>query len=161
MYGQIDLFEQEDGFGCMTELMAMFVGICAAIVMGIVHHYALSGILKFSPQRSDGSGFRIILTFSALLLLHVLEVVTLAVFNTMVVASVLPQSFSNSPPMFQDVLYVTGISFSTLGYSSIEVVGPFRLLLMLQSLLGFMLLTWSATFLYSACQQVWQKAKDD
>jgi hypothetical protein len=27
--------------------------------------------------------------------------------------------------------------------------------------LGFMLLTWSATFLYSACQQVWQKAKDD
>ena len=75
----------------------MFVGICAAIVMGIVHHYALSGILKFSPQRSDGSGFRIILTFSALLLLHVLELVTLAVFNTMVVASVLPQSFSNSP----------------------------------------------------------------
>ncbi|MEX5565385.1 hypothetical protein SM764_18345 [Pseudophaeobacter sp. 1A16562] len=63
----------------MTELMAMFVGICAAIVMGIVHHYALSGILKFSPQRSDGSGFRIILTFSALLLLHVLELVTLAV----------------------------------------------------------------------------------
>lgn len=161
MYGQIDLFEQVDGFGCMTELMAMFVGICAAIVMGIVHHYALSGILKFSPQRSDGSGFRIILTFSALLLLHVLELVTLAVFNTMVVASVLPQSFSNSPPMFQDVLYVTGISFSTLGYSSIEVVGPIRLLLMLQSLLGFMLLTWSATFLYSACQQVWQKAKDD
>ena len=96
-----------------------------------------------------------------MLLLHVLELVTLAVFNTMVVASVLPQSFSNSPPMFQDVLYVTGISFSTLGYSSIEVVGPFRLLLMLQSLLGFMLLTWSATFLYSACQQVWQKAKDD
>jgi len=63
--------------------------------------------------------------------------------------------------MFQDVLYVTGISFSTLGHSSIEVIGPFRLLLMLQSLLGFMLLTWSATFLYSACQEVWQKAKDD
>ncbi|MEO3480882.1 hypothetical protein AAFO90_25035, partial [Phaeobacter sp. CAU 1743] len=48
--------------------------------------------------------------------------VTLAVFNTMVVASVLPQSFSNSPPMFQDVLYVTGISFSTLG-----VALPFNL----------------------------------
>ena len=55
MYGQIDLFEQEDGFGCMTELMAMFVGICAAIVMGIVHHYALSGILG-----SDAGGGRIL-----------------------------------------------------------------------------------------------------
>ena len=138
----------------MTVSMAMLVGTCAAVLMGTVHHYALSGILRFSPHRSEGSGVRIILTFSALLLL------TLAVFNAMVVESVLPQSFGNSPPLFEDILYVTGISFSTLGYSSLEVAGPFRLLLMLQSLLGFMLLTWSATFLYSACQQVWQKAKD-
>ncbi|MBO9467167.1 metal transporter [Tropicibacter sp. R15_0] len=145
----------------MTETLAMFVGICAAIPMGIVHHYALSGILRFSPRRSEGSGLGIILAFSALLLLHVLELVTLAVFNAIVVESVLPQSFGNSPPLFEDILYVTGIAFSTLGYSSLEVAGPFRLLLMLQSLLGFMLLTWSATFLYSACQQVWQKARDD
>ena len=144
----------------MTVSMAMLVGTCAAVLMGTVHHYALSGILRFSPHRSEGSGLRIILTFSALLLLHVLELFTLAVFNAMVVESVLPQSFGNSPPLFEDILYVTGISFSTLGYSSLEVAGPFRLLLMLQSLLGFMLLTWSATFLYSACQQVWQKAKD-
>lgn len=144
----------------MTVSMAMLVGTCAAVLMGIVHHYALSGILRFSPHRLEGSGLRIILTFSALLLLHVLELVTLAVFNAMVVENLLPKSFGNSPPLFEDILYVTGISFSTLGYSSLEVSGPFRLLLMLQSLLGFMLLTWSATFLYSACQQVWQKAKD-
>ncbi len=145
----------------MTVSMAMLVGTCAAVLMGIVHHYALSGILRFSPHRSEGSGLRIILTFSALLLLHVLELVTLAVFNAMVVENLLPQSFGNSPALFEDILYVTGISFSTLGYSSLEVSGPFRLLLMLQSLLGFMLLTWSATFLYSACQQVWQQAKDN
>lgn len=145
----------------MTALIVMLVGLIAAILIGIVHHFALSAILQFTTKGLGGSSLRIISTFSALLILHVCELLALAVMNFLVIGNALPQSFADTAPMFQDILYVTGISFSTLGYSSIEVVGPFRLLLMLQSLLGFMLLTWSATFLYSACQQVWQKAEDD
>lgn len=54
------------------------------------------------------------------------------------------------------MIYFSGINFTTLGYTQIEAMGPIRLINMMQSLGGFMILTWSATFIYS----VWKKALD-
>lgn len=52
------------------------------------------------------------------------------------------------------LIYFSGINFTTLGYTQIEAAGPIRLINMTQSLGGFMILTWSATFSYS----VWKRA---
>lgn len=55
------------------------------------------------------------------------------------------------------LIYVSGISFATLGYTQIETSGPIRIINMMQALGGFMALTWSATFLYSVCEQAWRE----
>ena len=54
------------------------------------------------------------------------------------------------------LIYFSGINFTSLGYTQIEAAGPLRLINMMQSLGGFMILTWSATFSYS----IWSKALD-
>jgi len=57
---------------------------------------------------------------------------------------------------WSDLIYFSGINFVTLGYTQIETHGPFRLIIMMQSLGGFMLLTWSATFIYSVWGRVFR-----
>lgn len=55
------------------------------------------------------------------------------------------------------LIYFSGINFATLGYTQIETSGPIRMVNMMQSLGGFMVLTWSATFLYSVCERAWRE----
>ena len=55
------------------------------------------------------------------------------------------------------LIYFSGINFATLDYTQIETSGPIRMINMMQSLGGFMVLTWSATFLYSVCERAWRE----
>lgn len=50
-------------------------------------------------------------------------------------------------PCWSGLIYFSGVNFATLGYTQIEATGPIRMVNMMQSLGGFMVLTWSATFL--------------
>jgi hypothetical protein len=47
------------------------------------------------------------------------------------------------------LLYFSGVTFATLGFTAQKAVGAIRLLVMAEALGGFMLITWSATFVYS------------
>jgi hypothetical protein len=51
------------------------------------------------------------------------------------------------------LIYFSGINFATLGYTQIDTAGSIRMISMMQALLGFMLITWSATFTYTVWQQ--------
>jgi hypothetical protein len=50
---------------------------------------------------------------------------------------------------FQDYLYFSTISYSTLGLSSFSPTGHIKILTGLEALTGFIMLTWSATFFYN------------
>lgn len=139
------------------ELLSNYVaGFALAAVFGVAHHFALTGILKIAPHNGQHPKSVVVVTFVSLLALHTAEFTALAVANHQLLGAVFADAFG-TPPAFADTLYVTGIAFTTLGYASLDASGGFRILLLFQSLLGFMLLTWSATFLYSACQHTWQQ----
>ncbi|EPX82140.1 hypothetical protein Salmuc_02509 [Salipiger mucosus DSM 16094] len=53
------------------------------------------------------------------------------------------------------------MNFTTLGYTQIELAGDIRIVTMLQSLGGFMILTWSATYLFTVCQRSWRRAETE
>lgn len=138
------------------ELLSTYVaGFVLAAAFGVAHHFALSGILKIAPHHGRHPKSLVVVTFVSLLALHTAEFTALAAVNHQLLEAVFANAFGTSPA-FADTLYVTGIAFTTLGYASLDTSGGFRTLL-LQSLLGFMLLTWSVTFLFSACQQTWQQ----
>lgn len=92
----------------------------------------------------------LLLTFWGLALLHIIEI-GIAAF---VVATLLEDPANGmlidgmNGTDAADHLYFAGISFSTLGYTGMEAHGPIRLMVMMVSLSGFMLITWSATFIY-------------
>ncbi|CAM4224051.1 ion channel [Vreelandella rituensis] len=54
-----------------------------------------------------------------------------------------------------DYIYVSALSYTTLGYADITPEGPMRILTSIEGLLGFMLLTWSASLTFLQMQQHW------
>jgi len=58
-----------------------------------------------------------------------------------------------------DSVYFSFTSFSTLGFGDISPIGDIRFLVGLEGLAGFVLITWSASFLFFEMQKNWS-AKD-
>lgn len=56
---------------------------------------------------------------------------------------------------FEDYLYFSVVSYSTLGIGEIYPVGHLRLLTGVEAVVGLMLIAWSATFFYAQMEKRW------
>lgn len=57
---------------------------------------------------------------------------------------------------FVDYLYFAAVTFTTVGFGEIWPVGPIRFLCAIESLMGFVLIGWSASFAYIEMKQFWR-----
>ena len=58
---------------------------------------------------------------------------------------------------FLDTIYLSAATFSTVGFGDIAPGGPLRFLCGTEALTGFILITWSASFLYLEMEQFWRR----
>lgn len=137
--------------------MALLLGFALVSALGVAHHYGLMAIRVLTPKSDNSSQVAIILVFVGLLALHTLEIVSFAVIYKILLNSgafgALDGAYDEN---WESLFYFSGINFSTLGYTEINTNGSIRMVSMMQSLGGFMVLTWSATFLYSVCERSWR-----
>jgi hypothetical protein len=60
-------------------------------------------------------------------------------------------------PGFLDTIYLSSVTFSTVGFGDLAPVGPLRFLCGTEALTGFILITWSASFLYLEMEEFWRR----
>ncbi|SER64813.1 Ion channel [Tranquillimonas rosea] len=142
--------------------MGLIVGFILVAVMGVIHHFGLraleriSGYDKWQPNRT------ILTVFMGLLVLHTAEILLWAVaylaLQSDPLRPVFGQLIQTGGRTFGDLVYFSGMSFVTLGYTEMKSAGAIRLVGLMQSLGGFMVLTWSATYIYSAWQRAFRLA---
>jgi hypothetical protein len=58
---------------------------------------------------------------------------------------------------FLDAVYLSAETFTTVGYGDLAPLGAIRFLAGTEALTGFILITWSASFLYLEMEQYWRK----
>lgn len=56
-----------------------------------------------------------------------------------------------------DAVYLSAVTFTTVGFGDVAPVGPVRFLAGTEALTGFILITWSASFLYLEMEQYWRR----
>lgn len=56
---------------------------------------------------------------------------------------------------FWDCVYFSATTYTTVGWGDLSAVGPVRFLAGTESLVGFMLITWSASFTYLVMARAW------
>jgi hypothetical protein len=83
-----------------------------------------------------------------LLSLHILEVIIWALAYTM-----LPDLAG--PDKFEDALYFSFITFTTVGYGDVTLFGEWRLLSGIEAMNGILLFGWSSALVYTTVQKLW------
>lgn len=56
-----------------------------------------------------------------------------------------------------EAVYLSAATFSTVGFGDVTPVGPVRFLTGTESVSGFILITWSASFLFLEMQEFWRR----
>lgn len=133
-----------------NQLLFLACGVVLFALLGALHMGGLRAIGWGKRERRRHPHLSVVVTFWALGLLHLAEIAigALALWLLLQIpgAGSLGPTFEGAPA---DYLYLAGIAFVTLGFAQTEVEGAIRMVVMLFSLGGFMLITWSATFIYT------------
>ncbi len=132
-------------------------GSLIALVV-VIHYEFLFRITNLMPRLPIKHRFRIVLGVLAALTAHSLEV---WIFGTayffMHNASNWGSLLGNHDGSLLSAVYFSFTAYTTLGLGDIEPHGAIRFLAGLESLTGFVLITWTASFLYLEMTRYWDK----
>lgn len=92
----------------------------------------------------------------ALLLIHIIEIWWFgAAFWLLAGLSGLGEIVGYANMSFLECVYFSATTYTTVGYGDLHVTGPMRFLAGTEALVGFMLITWSASFTYLIMVRTW------
>ena len=134
------------------------IGAALVVVTVIMHAVGTTAWLKALGRRyGDGDGMVrpgktlqvLVGTVLVLLFLHTLEIIVWAwAFLAMLPAGELAS--------FEEAVYFSFVTFTTLGYGDITLTENWRLLSGIEALNGIMLVGWSTAMLFAVVQRTWQ-----
>lgn len=134
--------------------MALIIGTALVLLLGAGHYLGLMAIRAVTPGRGRRPHLSIMTLFTGLVLLHLAEILAFAgVYRVLMLGGWFGDLDRLADAPWVDLVYFSGMNFVTLGYTEIRTDGTIKLISMMQSLGGFMILTWSATFIYSVWGQ--------
>ncbi|MBX3698539.1 MAG: potassium channel family protein [Dokdonella sp.] len=131
----------------------------AAVVAAVLVHYEGLGLLSARLARRQRQRRRKVLVgIAGILVLHVVEIWIFGVACWLLMFwPACGHIAGYSPLHLLDAVYFSAITFSTVGFGDLAPVGPLRFLIGTESLAGFVLITWSASFTYLEMEQFWRR----
>ena len=90
------------------------------------------------------------------LVAHSIEVMLFALAYKVSIASGFGSLEGNFEGSIADHLYFSYAAFTTVGFGDIVPTGPLRLLAGMEALTGFVLITWTASYLYLEMTRLWK-----
>jgi len=147
----------------MLLITAFIVNGVLALIAILLHYEVLFQLAKNLPKLAHiPPRFRVLIGVGAIFIAHVLEnwLFALAYFFTLQypVMGGLVGNLSGHGILL-DCAYLSFVTFTTLGYGEIVAQGYLRYLTGVEALTGFILITWSASFLFIEMQNYWTVSK--
>lgn len=121
-----------------------------------IHYEILYRMFRLMPKVTIRHRYRIILGVFGALAAHAIEVWVYAIAYFFMHHSdewgQLEGSFDGS---LMDCVYFSFSTYSTVGFGDVVPIGDLRYLTGIESLVGLVLITWTASFLYLEMQRFW------
>jgi hypothetical protein len=132
-------------------------GATVAIAV-LVHYEGLAWMSSRLPSLQALRRRKVLMGVYGVILLHVVEI---WLFGTLIwLLLMIPNTGAMSGAAhtpFLDAIYLSAVTFSTVGFGDLAPVGPIRFVSGTEALTGFILITWSASFLYLEMEQFWRR----
>ena len=138
----------------------LMLAICLLVTATaiVVHYEALERFNRLLPRLAMPPRTRVLVLMVGLLMTHTLEI---WIFGTVLfVVTQWPELglvAGVTELHLLDAVYLSTVTYTTVGYGDLTPQGPLRLLLGVESLSGFLLVTWSASFTYLEMQRDWRR----
>lgn len=142
----------------MPLIQVILISILLVLLSVVMHYEFLHYWPKlegFISKRARGRILRLVL---CLIVLHSIEMLIFG-FGYWVLQQ--PDSFSyiggNTPLLFADCIYYSSSVYTTVGFGDIVPHGSIRFLTGMEGLVGFILITWSASYTFLEMQRFWER----
>jgi len=138
----------------------LIVGACM-----LLHYEAFAWLSGKVPQMHvQRRRQRVLALMFALLTLHIVEIWLFAAGYWLLLSipgtgELVVQGMPDASFGFLDYVYFSAVVSTTLGLGEIFPVGPIRFLVGTESLVGFLLITWSASFMFIEMSRFWSGQK--
>ena len=138
-----------------TVVGATILTVVAAV---LVHYEGLIYTAKAVVAYQGKHRVRVLFAISFTILLHVVEMwlfglVMWALLQWPACGAI---AGADDSPFF-DMIYLSAISYTTVGFGDVAPVGPIRFLVATEAITGFVLIAWSASFTYLEMERFWKQ----
>ena len=141
------------------QTLTVFLINCLLVGLAVVIHYeTLYQLARGLPHVRVKPRFKVLLGVFIILVAHVAEIwlFALGCYGLIRLEGMGTLSGNVTPvPSLLDCSYFSFVSFTTVGYGDIVATGLIRYLMAMEALTGFVLITWSASFLFLEMQKYW------
>lgn len=136
----------------MTAAVTLAVFVCCVLL-----HYEASIRLSRHIEMSKRSlRWRFLVLMSGIFVVHVAEIWLFAGGVALLLNFPATGNFTGGEPgSFLDLVYASTVTYTSLGYDNLSPEGPIRFLFGTEVLLGFMMITWSASLTFLKMQKHW------
>lgn len=122
----------------------------------MIHYEALHLLSRQVRRLSIRPRYRIVVVLYGALVAHIIEIWLFAAGYYLSVLQWGLGSFTGNPVQgFDDAVYFSFITYTSLGFGDVVPAGPARFLVGVEALLGLVLIAWTASYLYVQMQKFW------
>lgn len=133
--------------------------VLALLVVGVVvflHYEVLHMVAMTMPRVHLHHRPKLLLVIGATIAAHMVEIVIFAfLYLAMEYWLGLGYLTGETEGDIWDFIYFSSTSYTTLGFGDIHPIGPLRIVTAIESLLGLVLITWSASYTYITMREFW------
>lgn len=138
-------------------LIVVLTNILVVALSVLVHYEFLHQSTRLLPKSYFKHRARVLVVVFIALIAHVIEVWIYALsYYWMHGTQLWGELQGNFDGSIMDSVYFSFTTFSTLGFGDIQPIGNIRFLVGMEGLAGFVLITWSASFLFYEMQKYWK-----
>ncbi|WP_018973173.1 ion channel [Rudaea cellulosilytica] len=128
--------------------------VCLCVLL---HYECLSWLSRQLMRLQRHRRRRVLFGIFGLLLVHIAEIWLFGcVYATLAIWPAFGEVSGASAGLLDDI-YVSAMTFTTVGASDVSVKGPLRFLAGTEALSGLVLIAWSASFTYLEMERFWRE----
>ena len=138
---------------------AIVVGLTAlAVCVSVLLHYEVLNALSYRLAHRQGQRRqRVMFAIFGMLVVHVAEIWIFGVAATTLLSWPAFGAIAGIGSDLLDQVYLSAVTFTTVGAADAHVSGPIRFLFGTEALAGLMLITWSASFTFLEMERFWRE----
>jgi hypothetical protein len=142
-----------------ANLLVVAATIVAVSLVVLVHYEGLTMVSSWLAKRREQiSRRKVLYGIYAVLALHIIEIWVFGITVWLLLKYPETGSVAGAHPLsLLDGVYLSAVTFTTVGFGDVAPIGPIRFLAGTMSLTGFVLITWSASFTFIEMGRFWRK----